>query len=144
MRGSIISALVLALITLGNFPVYGQQGESPSPEVLKSLPLPQIDETSDKAEDAVAAGNRAECAWLGKRTVRVLIRDDLIAAEGFYRFYQAFDCSPEHLGRAFACAIPAAVVEDRQALQKHAAACWNDPEAELTITPPENQEGGRN
>lgn len=141
MRGSIISALVLALVMVGNFPVHGQQSESPSPEVLGAVPSPQ---TSEEAEETGAADNRAECAWLGKRTVRVLIRDDLIAAEGFYRFYQAFGCSPEHLGRAFACATPAADVEDHQELQKHAAECWNDPDAELTIAPPENQGDGRN
>lgn len=68
-----------------------------------------------------------ECTWVGKRTIRVLMRDDLIAADGFLKFYKTFGCPVQHLGKAFGCSLigtsgaPAKVVEDR------VDACWKDP-----------------
>ena len=71
-----------------------------------------------------------ECTWVGKRTIRVLMRDDLIAADGFLKFYKVFGCPVQHLGKAFGCSLigtsgaPAKAVEDR------VDACWKDPNAQ--------------
>lgn len=71
-----------------------------------------------------------ECVWVGKRTIRVLMRDDLIAADGFLKFYRVFGCPVQHLGKAFGCSLigtsgaPAKAVEDRVDV------CWKDPNAQ--------------
>jgi len=74
----------------------------------------------------VPQAQRPECRWLGVRTLRVLLRDDLIAAEGFQRVYRSFGCPSEHLGRAFGCAVPAASLEAANALEAYVEACWKD------------------
>lgn len=79
---------------------------------------------------------RAECRWLGTKTVRVLLRDDLIAGEGFHRFYRRFRCPTDRLGEALGCAVPAARVEDVQELQRHIDTCWTDPSTVLEVKPP--------
>jgi hypothetical protein len=79
---------------------------------------------------------RAECRWIGTKTVRVLLRDDLIAGEGFHRFYRRFGCPTDRLGEALGCAVPAARVEDVQELQRHIDACWTDPSTVLEVKAP--------
>lgn len=79
---------------------------------------------------------RPECRFVGVKMVRVMLRDDLIAAEGFNKFYGRFDCPTEHLGHALGCAAPAARVEDAAELQRHVEACWGDPSVELHIRAP--------
>lgn len=79
---------------------------------------------------------RPECRWLGTKTVRVLLRDDLIAGEGFHRFYRRFHCPADRLGEALGCAVPAARVEDVQELQRHIDACWTEPATILEVKPP--------
>ena len=79
-----------------------------------------------------------ECTWVGKRTIRVLMRDDLIAADGFLKFYNAFGCPVRYLGQAFGCSLigtsnaPAKDVEDR------VDACWKNPavKAAAAAAPP--------
>lgn len=56
-----------------------------------------------------------------------LLRDDVIAAEGFLGFYSRFGCPDGHLGRAFGCAVPLANAEAAPKRQ-HIAACWLDPD----------------
>lgn len=85
---------------------------------------------------AVDPASREECRWLGTKTVRVLLRDDLLAGEGFHRFYRRFQCPTDHLGEALGCAVPAARVEDVQELQRHIDACWTDPTIVLEVKPP--------
>lgn len=78
---------------------------------------------------------RPECRWLGTKTVRVLLRDDLIAGEGFHRFYRRFHCPTDRLGEALGCAVPAARVEDVQDLQRHIDTCWTEPATILEVKP---------
>lgn len=69
----------------------------------------------------------ADCAWVGKRTIRVLVRDDLIAAEGFMRFYTAFNCPVPHLSSAFACTFGGLKEMMEFGFEERVEACWADP-----------------
>jgi len=69
-----------------------------------------------------------ECAWTGQRIVLALLRDDVLAADGFLGFYRRFGCPDGHLGRAFGCAVPL-VNADSAPRRQHIAACWLDPDS---------------
>jgi hypothetical protein len=125
-----VSMLFSGLVSVGTLPAHAQPPTAATAEEPSFL--------------AVSPNDRAECSWLGQRLVRVLLRDDLIAAEGFHTFFNTFDCPTEHLARAFGCTIPAAGVEDMRDLEKHAATCWKNPSATLQLTPPEKKEGEKN
>jgi hypothetical protein len=68
-----------------------------------------------------------------------LLRDDVIAADGFLDFYSRFGCSDGHLGRAFGCAVPLANAEAAPKRQ-HTAACWQDPDAAAPAKAPARAE----
>jgi hypothetical protein len=72
-----------------------------------------------------------ECAWTGQRIVLALLRDDVLAADGFLGFYSRFGCPDGHLGRAFGCAVPL-VNADSAPRRQHIAACWLDPDSVVT------------
>ena len=71
----------------------------------------------------------AECRWLGRRTILMLLRDDLIAAEGFTRMYATLGCPLDHIGPAFTCAVPQDPLPQApiQNLETRIDACWQDP-----------------
>src|SRR5262249_4390178 len=46
-----------------------------------------------------------ECRWLGRRTILMILRDDMIAADGFTRLYTTLGCPVDYIGPAFACAV---------------------------------------
>jgi len=68
-----------------------------------------------------------DCAWIGKRTIRVLVRDDLIAAEGFMHFYTAFACPVPHLSEAFACTFGGLKEMMEFGFEVRVESCWADP-----------------
>jgi hypothetical protein len=71
-----------------------------------------------------------ECTWVGKRTIRVLMRDDLIAADGFLKFYRVFGCPVQHLGKAFGCSLIGTSGAPAKAVEERVDVCWKDPEAQ--------------
>lgn len=71
---------------------------------------------------------RTECMWLGKRTITVLLRDDLIASKGFLEIYTNLGCPIQHIGRAFGCATPAANHSQASDVKTWVDACWDNPE----------------
>lgn len=75
----------------------------------------------------------------------VLLRDDLIATEGFLRVYRHFDCPNDHLKAAFGCAVAAAGHESRDELERWIDICWRDPKASfaefLKALPPKTKQG---
>lgn len=110
------------------------------------------------AENLAATG---QCAWLGKRILLLLARDDVVAAGDFSRFYVGFGCPEDHLGKAFGClvafeaplvdlrkaldgqaspearkAAENAVTEAKKTMSQRADQCWADPGA----APPERKE----
>ncbi len=66
--------------------------------------------------------------WLGKRTITVLLRDDLIASKGFLEIYTNLGCPIQHIGRAFGCATPAANQAQASDVKVWVDACWDNPD----------------
>ncbi len=74
----------------------------------------------------------AECAWLGKRIIQLLSRDDVVAAGEFRQFYVSFGCSEAHLGAAFGCAIEGSAPGAADACSARSECvdlCWASPTA---------------
>jgi hypothetical protein len=67
-----------------------------------------------------------ECRWLGRRAILVLLRDDMIAAEGFIRLYNNMGCPMDHLGQAFGCSVPVAQPTAGPAVEAQVDSCWRD------------------
>jgi hypothetical protein len=128
--------LLIGIVTSG---VLARTSASASDRKLVDPPVPPVQASQPAAAPASAPAPaptvRAapgtppspECAWTGQRIVMALLRDDVIAAEGFLGFYSRFGCPDGHLGRAFGCAVPLANAEAAPKRQ-HIAACWLDPD----------------
>lgn len=90
----------------------------------------QLEALRDQLRGPKAAAPRsetaAECRWLGKRAILVLLRDDIIAGEGFTRLYASMGCPLEHLGQAFGCAVPAAPPTAAPVMEAQVESCWRD------------------
>lgn len=89
-----------------------------------------------RARTTAARSGNADCGWIGKRTVQVLVRDDLIAADGFFKFYDAFGCPVRHLSEAFSCTVDGLDGADARAVELRIEACWDDPAARLEPAQP--------
>lgn len=126
--------LLLTAVVAGA--VLAHAGASASDRKLVDAPVPSAPASQPAAVPAPAPAPRAapgtppspECAWTGQRIVMALLRDDVIAADGFLAFYSRFGCPDGHLGRAFGCAVPLANAEAAPKRQQ-IAACWLDPDA---------------
>jgi len=97
----------------------------------KSMPVP--------LPPAEATSAQTECAWVGKRVVSLLVRDDVDTATDFTRFYAMFRCPEAHIGEALACVVsdPAAAREGT-ALTEHVDLCWANPSTRLLPQKPPN------
>jgi len=133
--GNDIRALLAQVAQLDNAPPPATQPPPATAPVVKPPPAhvePRPQPRRARAPKRDARIDSQECSWVGKRTIRVLMRDDLIAADGFLKFYNAFGCPVRHLGQAFGCSLigtngaPAKDVEDR------VDACWKNPAAKPT------------
>jgi hypothetical protein len=94
----------------------------------------------NKQIDALSAQNRgirsgfatpksdaaAECRWLGRRILLVLLRDDLIATDGFMRLYATLGCPVDYIGPVFACVNPGAQTPPGQTLEAQIDYCWQE------------------
>jgi hypothetical protein len=87
----------------------------------------------------VAPAQRAECSWIGKRMILVLLRDDLIATKGFLEIYTSFGCPIQHVGQAFGCSTPAAGQSQANDMKAWVDACWDNPDIKPLRTTPEEQ-----
>ncbi|MFO1154015.1 MAG: hypothetical protein U1E42_10205 [Rhodospirillales bacterium] len=74
----------------------------------------------------------AECAWIGKRIVSLLVRDDAMAAGDFLPFYLRFHCPEERIGKTFGC-----VVRNGEATPERVELCWADPSIVIPKPPKE-------
>ena len=85
------------------------------------------------------ASAQAECAWVGKRVVSLLVRDDVDTATDFTRFYAMFHCPEAHIGATLACVVsdPGASREGA-ALSEHVDLCWANPSTRLLPQKPPN------
>jgi len=137
--------LLTGIVTGG---ILAHASASASDRKLADPPVPPVQASQPAAAPASApAPVRAapgtppspECAWTGQRIVMALLRDDVIAADGFLSFYSRFGCPDGHLGRAFGCAVPLASAEAAPKRQQ-IAACWLDPDAAALAKAPARAE----
>ena len=142
--------LLIGTVTSG---VLAHASASASDRKLADPPVPPVQASQPAATPALASAPvpapvpRAapgtppspECSWTGQRIVMALLRDDVIAAEGFLGFYSRFGCPDGHLGRAFGCAVPLANAEAAPKRQQ-IAACWLDPDAATPARAPARAE----
>ena len=149
--GSALAAALLATIGLtGPRIAHAQGGQaSPPPPTAAPAPSPTAPLTENRNKDRAVPPRRpeqppppaardgepavaAECAWIGKRIVSLLVRDDAMAAGDFLPFYLRFHCPEERIGKSFGC-----VVRNGEATPERVEMCWADPS---TIVPQPSKE----
>lgn len=115
------------------------------PKLIKPAAKPVEDPEAEKKSMVVplppaeATSAQTECAWVGKRVVGLLVRDDVDTATDFTRFYAMFRCPEMHIGATLACVVsdPAAAREGT-ALTEHVDLCWANPSTRLLPQKPPN------
>jgi hypothetical protein len=111
------------------------QKQKESPEAQKPAPKKEAPPQPHRAHAAKpkpapkreSMVDSQQCTWVGKRTIRVLMRDDLIAADGFLKFYRTFGCPVDHLGKAFGCSLIGTSGAPAKQVEERVDACWTDP-----------------
>lgn len=119
----LVSVIIAGLMSAA-FAVPVQAAEPAKTTAAKAAPGPAPIKRGDPAS--------AECAWLGKRIIQLLSRDDVVAAGEFRQFYAGFGCSEAHLGAAFGCAIEGATPGAADACASRSECvdlCWTSPTA---------------
>lgn len=76
-----------------------------------------------------------QCAWIGKRIVGLLVRDDAMGANDFIPFYQRFQCPEDHLSKAFGCVVANLPTIENNAIGDQLDECWRDPLVRFEIAP---------
>lgn len=116
----------------------------PKPKPIR--PAPKVVDKDDENRSMVlplppaeATSAQSECAWVGKRVVSLLVRDDVDTATDFTRFYAMFRCPDSHIAATLACVVsdPAAAREGT-ALTEHVDLCWANPSTRLLPQKPPN------
>jgi hypothetical protein len=132
---------------------YAQGGQTPPPTAAPPsatpAPSPTAPLTEDRSKERTVPQRRpeqppppgprdgepavaAECAWIGKRIVSLLVRDDAMAAGDFLPFYLRFHCPEERIGKSFGC-----VVRNGEATPERVELCWADPSIIIPKPPKE-------
>jgi hypothetical protein len=109
---------------------------SPQPPAQPAETRPKDRPTPTRRPDAAPAGETrdgeaamaAECAWVGKRIVSLLVRDDAMAAGDFLPFYLRFRCPEEQIGKAFGCIVRTGEATPNEILAERIDQCWSDPD----------------
>jgi hypothetical protein len=101
-----------------------------SPDAAKDAQ--KVDEYSE-AEHAIngPAGN-AECVWLGRRVIGLLLNDDLDTAFRHLDLYDRFGCPGGHIQASFRCLILHGSNIDPKngdSIRARTQACWINPTA---------------
>jgi hypothetical protein len=79
----------------------------------------------------------AECAWVGKRIVSLLTRDDAMTAGDFLPFYLRFGCPDGHVGKTFGCVVRNGEAAPNDVLADRIEKCWADPDVRFPRLAPE-------
>ena len=140
---SLVAVLVISEATSASAAeASGSNAPSSAGRYIRVPAAPPVDASAATPTDEAAARPReqaAECRWIGQRVVLALLRDDVLAADGFRQFYGGFDCPSAFLGRAFGCAVPHAE-EEATALMQYVDACWRDPDHAAAAVVPADAE----
>lgn len=109
-------------------------------EVKKAPADAKSAEANKKAADVKAATPKeepkkplpadisGECAWVGKRVISLLSRDDVDQARRFMDFYRSFGCKEAHVAPAFRCVVKEVEGGKEEALGDRVDRCWTSPE----------------
>ncbi len=89
-------------------------------------PTNRPSEAADVHAPAGPAG-RGECAWLGKRAVGLMWKDDLDTAFRHLDLYDRFGCPGEHIQLSFRCVVRQGNVQKDPKLDERVDNCWIDP-----------------
>lgn len=83
--------------------------------------------SSQASRKAPPANVSGECAWMGKRVLSLLSRDDVDQANRFMSFYKQFGCKEGHIGPSFRCVISdnAADPLNAEDMAARVDRCWN-------------------
>ncbi|NKD87083.1 hypothetical protein HEQ72_01975 [Haematospirillum sp. 15-248] len=86
----------------------------------------QSQRAAKKAPSPAVSG---ECAWIGKRVLSLLSRDDVDQANRFMNFYRLFGCKESHIGPSFRCVISdaSAGALNAEDMAARVDRCWNSP-----------------
>lgn len=106
----------------------GQAKERPAPQRRPATP-------PVKSRDGEPA-QIAECAWVGKRIVSLLTRDDAMTAGDFLPFYLRFGCPEGHVGKSFGCVVRNGEAAPNDILAERIEKCWIDPAIVFPPLPP--------
>lgn len=67
------------------------------------------------------------CAWVAKRAMLALLRDDIVAANDYQEMYRSFVCSAVRLADAFGCVVAGGAPESAAEVREKIDVCWEDP-----------------
>src|SRR5262245_31308196 len=134
---------------------YAQSGNGKPPEPQK--PAADAVKETQKKIDEIAEATRVlngpagnpECAWLGRRVVNLLWRDDLDTAFRPLGLYDRFGCPSAHIQPTFRCLVRQGHIDAKaqETLNGRVHACWLNPglepaPAEAAVQPPASTSGG--
>jgi hypothetical protein len=148
ISGRLVPALALMSLTLlASTAGAGIQTPQPAPPAQGAEPAPAPESPAapgkrapaDPAADGRRDADRDECAWVGKRIVNLLARDDAQAALDFASVYDRFGCPNGHLTEAFGCVVNRRTTLKIDGLGGRVDQCWSDPASPPATDPVEKQ-----
>ncbi|MGJ3260550.1 MAG: hypothetical protein ACFE0S_13195 [Rhodospirillales bacterium] len=72
------------------------------------------------------------CAWIGRRAVMSIVREDMVAANDLMTLYRGFSCEPDRPRRALDCVVKTPLADEAARVSARIDACWTDPETPTT------------
>jgi hypothetical protein len=106
-------------------PKPGEKPPAPGP-----APAQKTEEYGDIQHAMTGPAGNPECAWLGRRVVGLLWRDDIDTAFRHLDLYDRFGCPSAHIQASFRCLILQTNTIDSKvpdSLNDRVKACWINP-----------------
>ncbi len=121
---------------------FAQSGGAPKGAAKPAAPAPapaqKTEEYADIQRAMTGPAGNPECAWLGRRVISLLWRDDIETAFRHLDLYDRFGCPAAHIPATFRCLILQTNTIDPKApdsLNNRVKACWINP-SEPAPAPP--------
>jgi len=138
LPGSRQFALLLAAILAAASPAFAQSTTDQKPaDQQKADPglaaAKRIaDELAEIGRTVSGPAGNPECAWIGRRVIRLLSQDDMDTAFRHIELYDRFGCPGAHVQAAFRCLIRQGAIDPKSdSLDARVQTCWLHP-----TTPP--------
>jgi hypothetical protein len=100
------------------------------PPAAGAAPTQKTEEYADIQHAMTGPAGNPECAWLGRRVISLLWRDDIETAFRHLDLYDRFGCPAAQIPAAFRCLILQTNTIDPKApdsLNNRVKACWINP-----------------